>query len=226
MIFLDCLNDSEFKQKALNKLSENYQLDFKNDFEYKDNQFGINPFYINLGPLEIFNSSLNDKFNLNAPTTKNNLIRILRAMQLDKSILMEGNPGVGKTSLISALSAITGHNLVRINLSDQTDIMDLFGSDLPCESGSGTFKWKDGPFLRALKDGHWILLDELNLASQSVLEGLNACLDHRGTVYIPELNKEFKVSKNCRIFAAQNPSCQGGGRKGLPKSFLNRFTQV
>ncbi len=34
-----------------------------------------------------------------------------------------------------------------------------------------------------------MLLDELNLASQSVLEGLNACLDHRGTVYIPEIDK-------------------------------------
>ena len=37
----------------------------------------------------------------------------------------------------------------------------------------------------------------------------------------------FKVQPDqTRLFACQNPLNQGGGRKGLPKSFLNRFTQV
>ena len=67
----------------------------------------------------------------------------------------------------------------------------------------------------------------MNLASQSVLEGLNACLDHRGEIFIPELSMTFKVdSSKTKIFACQNPVDEGGGRKSLPKSFLNRFTQV
>lgn len=74
------------------------------------------------------------------------------------------------------------------------DISDLFGADLPVEGGTGgQFAWRDGPLLQALKQGHWILLDELNLASQSVLEGLNACLDHRGEIFVPELGKTFHV---------------------------------
>ena len=36
----------------------------------------------------------------------------------------------------------------------------------------------------------------------------------------------FKVKSTSRLFACQNPLHQGGGRKGLPKSFINRFTQV
>lgn len=66
----------------------------------------------------------------------------------------------------------------------------------------------------------------MNLASQSVLEGLNSCLDHRGSVYLPELGRSFDKHPSFRLFAAQNPHHQGGGRKGLPKSFLNRFTKA
>ena len=55
---------------------------------------------------------------------------------------------------------------------------------------------------------------------------MNACLDHRGEVFIPELNRTFKCPPTFRIFACQNPLQQGGGRKGLPKSFLNRFAKV
>ena len=54
------------------------------------------------------------------------------------------------------------------------DMSDLFGCDLPSEEGSG-FSWRDGPLLKALKQGNWILLDEMNLASQAVLEGAQVC---------------------------------------------------
>ncbi|KAJ7132921.1 midasin nuclear AAA ATPase [Mycena filopes] len=166
-------------------------------------------------------------FNLRAPTAQDNAMRVVRACQVPKPILLEGSPGVGKTSLVTALANIVGHRLCRINLSDQTDLIDLFGSDLPVEGGGpGEFAWKDAEFLTALQEGHWVLLDEMNLAPQAVLEGLNAVLDHRGTVYIPELSRSFTRHPEFRIFAAQNPLNQGGGRKGLPRSFVNRFTKV
>lgn len=164
-------------------------------------------------------------FNFSAPTTTVNTMKVIRAMQVHKPILLEGSPGVGKTSLITALANATGNNLTRINLSEQTDLVDLFGSDAPGEN-SGEFIWKDAPFLRAMQLGEWVLLDEMNLASQSVLEGLNACLDHRGMAYIPELDRSFSCHPNFMVFAAQNPQYQGGGRKGLPKSFVNRFSVV
>ncbi|CAK4340295.1 unnamed protein product [Aphanomyces euteiches] len=185
---------------------------------------GVSPFYIPKGP----HSPVPLPFSLAAPTTMKNLQRVLRALQVPRPILLEGSPGVGKTSLIHALAQLSGNTLVRINLSEQTDVADLFGSDLPStdSNAASPFTWCDGVFLRALKAGQWVLLDELNLASQSVLEGLNACLDHRGTIYIPEIDKSFHCPSTFRVFAAQNPLRQGGGRKGLPKSFLNRFTRV
>ncbi|KAE8602908.1 hypothetical protein XENTR_v10014171 [Xenopus tropicalis] len=193
---------------------------------WREDCFGIHPFYIPIGPY--FQENKITDYALNAETTSMNAQRLLRALQLNKPIILEGSPGVGKTSLVTALAKASGNCLVRINLSEQTDVTDLFGTDLPVEGGKGgEFAWRDGPLLSALKAGHWIVLDELNLASQSVLEGLNACFDHRAEVYIPELGMNFQVQhERTKIFGCQNPFHQGGGRKGLPRSFLNRFTQV
>uniref|UniRef100_A0A3Q2D7A0 Midasin n=1 Tax=Cyprinodon variegatus TaxID=28743 RepID=A0A3Q2D7A0_CYPVA len=168
------------------------------------------------------------QYAITAGTAAMNAQRLLRALKLQRPVLLEGSPGVGKTSLVAALAKASGNHLVRINLSEQTDVTDLFGTDLPVEGGKGgEFAWRDGPLLAALKAGHWVVLDELNLASQSVLEGLNACFDHRAEIYIPELGMSFQVQhEKTKIFGCQNPFTQGGGRKGLPKSFLNRFTQV
>ncbi|RUS90708.1 hypothetical protein EGW08_001512, partial [Elysia chlorotica] len=185
----------------------------------------IHPFSIDREPVP---DSSTENFALEAPTTCENAQRLLRGLQLPRPILLEGSPGVGKTSLVAAVARLARKTLVRINLSEQTDVTDLFGADLPVEGEEGgRFAWRDGPFLQALKAGHWVVFDELNLASQSVLEGLNACFDHRAEVYIPELGKKFSINHTMvRIFACQNPLSQGGGRKGLPRSFLNRFSQV
>uniref|UniRef100_A0A8C0BE57 Midasin n=1 Tax=Buteo japonicus TaxID=224669 RepID=A0A8C0BE57_9AVES len=203
-----------------------YDRTKEKEFVWMDNYMGIHPFFIPRGPV-LQRNSITD-YALNAGTTALNAQRLLRALQLNKPILLEGSPGVGKTSLVAALAKASGNCLVRINLSEQTDVTDLFGTDLPVEGGKGgEFAWRDGPLLAALKAGHWIVLDELNLASQSVLEGLNACFDHRAEIFVPELGMNFHVQhKMTKIFGCQNPYRQGGGRKGLPKSFLNRFTQV
>lgn len=50
-------------------------------------------------------------------------------------------------------------------------------------------------------EGAWIIFDELNLASQNVLEGLNSILDHRGEVFIPELNKTVSKAQGFQFFA-------------------------
>ena len=223
----DKLHDLKIESlEALSKFASKSLVQYVNNAA--DIDIHITSDMLQVGPFSLARNLVGQNtptFNLSAPTTKMNLLRVVRALQVHKPILLEGSPGVGKTSLITALAAITGNTLTRINLSEQTDLVDLFGSDTPGEK-SGEFVWRDAPFLRAMQKGEWVLLDEMNLASQSVLEGLNACLDHRGEAYIPELDRSFTRHPNFIVFAAQNPQYQGGGRKGLPKSFVNRFSVV
>jgi midasin len=106
------------------------------------------------------NDNKNDEFSV--PTTKMNAMRVIRALQGggSKPILLEGNPGVGKTTLVTALARACGRPLTRINLSDQTDLMDLFGTDVPVEGAeAGNFAWQNAPFLEAMQKGEWVLLD-------------------------------------------------------------------
>lgn len=103
----------------------------------QEDRLGIPPFYI-----ECKTSVKVEHFNFDARTTKENLFRLFRAMQLKKPILLEGSPGVGKTTLVEAMSVAVGRNFVRINLSDQTDMMDLLGANLPSPNGGiGDFSW-------------------------------------------------------------------------------------
>lgn len=111
----------QFREECMNKLftqnGNNYK-EFSNEIEveYKENKFGIKPFYIRVNQM----AAKNLQFSFLAPTTAYNTIRLLRGLQLKKAILLEGSPGVGKTSLVMALAKATGNDIFRVNLSDQT----------------------------------------------------------------------------------------------------------
>ena len=49
----------------------------------------------------------------------------------------------------------------------------MLGADLPVEGGrAGQFAWRDGPLLRALREGHWLVLDEVRYSAHARDEAL------------------------------------------------------
>lgn len=70
--------------------------------------WGIAPFFIKRGSEERGRGA---PFDFGAPTTARNAMRVLRALQLPKAVLLEGSPGVGKTSLVAALAHAAGAHL-------------------------------------------------------------------------------------------------------------------
>lgn len=66
-------------------------------------------------------------------------------------------------------------------------------------------RWVDGALTRAVRNGDWILLDEINLASQPTLEGLNSLLDHRRCLFLPNSPQPLVAPDSFCLFATQNP---------------------
>ncbi len=70
------------------------------------------------------------------------------------------------TPIVMLLAFCDGYCMIYFSLRFK-DISDLFGSDLPTEGeGRMRFTWRDGPFLKALKNSEWILLDEVQYIVQ------------------------------------------------------------
>ena len=71
------------------------------------------------------------------------------------------------------------------------------------------FRWHDGPLVHAMKQGSFLLLDEINMADDAVLERLNSVLEPGRTLTLAEKGgdvvEEIVAHKDFRIFATMNP---------------------
>ncbi|KAI6225913.1 ATPase family protein [Aphelenchoides besseyi] len=83
-------------------------------------------------------------------------------------VLLEGETSAGKTSILTHLAKRTGHRLHRINNHEHTDVQEYFGSYVADEKNQLVFR--EGILLQAMRNGDWVILDELNLAPTEVLE--------------------------------------------------------
>jgi midasin len=190
----------------------------------------IKPFWLKVGPLKRHDWAIEDdvtgkcRFVL-TPSARSNLRRLSRAIAAGPwPVLLEGPTSTGKTTLVEYVAALCGHRCIRINNHEHTDVQEYTGTY--STNPEGQLSFQEGLLVQALRHGHWVILDELNLAPSQVLEALNRLLDDNRELYIPELNELIKPHENFRLFATQNPTGVYGGRKALSKAFRNRFTEL
>ena len=88
------------------------------------------------------------------------------------------------------------------------------------------FGYVEGSLVKAIRNGDWVLLDEINLASTETLESLSGLLEG-GSVTLSDTGALEPVPRhpNFRVFACMNPPTDVG-KKDLPPGLRNRFTEI
>lgn len=158
-------------------------------------------------------------------TIKDHLRNLARAVSMAKyPVLLQGPTSSGKTSLVEYLATVTGHRFVRINNHEHTDVQEYLGAYTTDASGKLIFQ--EGILVEAVRNGYWVVLDELNLAPSDVLEALNRLLDDNRELFVPELQSAVRAHPHFMLFATQNPPGIYGGRKVLSRAFRNRFVEL
>lgn len=163
-------------------------------------------------------------------------LEVLRALARGVNIkvptLLEGPTAATKSSAIEYLALLTGHKYYRINLKGQTDASELLGKFVPnpnAKAGEAPLMWQDGLLVKAMKEGAWVILDEINLAEPQILEAINSVLEKYPSVTLTDNGGvkigpggEYEVHPNFRIFATMNPGYTG--RRPFSPAFQNRWT--
>ncbi len=149
------------------------------------------------------------------------LVDLAAAVDAGEPCLLEGPTSSTKTSGILLLAALLDQPVLRLNLSSQTDTSELVGYYVPTPGGG--FHWQDGAAVRAVTNGWWLVLDELNLAPPQVVERLNSLLERPATLTLSEHDhRALRPHPSFRLFATMNPG-DYAGRSSLSPAGKDRW---
>ena len=135
-----------------------------------------------------------------------------------------GLSGNGKTFSVEQACAQLKRELIRVNITIETDEDDLIGG---FRLVNGETVWHDGPVIQALNRGAILLLDEVDLASNKIL-CLQSILEGKG-VFLKKVGRFVKPANGFNIFATANTKGKGSddgrfiGTNVLNEAFLERF---
>jgi MoxR-like ATPase len=135
-----------------------------------------------------------------------------------------GLSGNGKTFMVEQICAKLKRDLVRVNITIETDEDDLLGGFRLVD---GETVFHKGPVIDAMERGAVLLLDEVDLASNKIL-CLQPVLEGKG-VYLKKINKWIKPADGFTVIATANTKGKGSesgafiGTNILNEAFLERF---
>jgi MoxR-like ATPase len=139
-------------------------------------------------------------------------------------VFITGLSGNGKTLGVTQACAENRRELIRVNVTIETDEDDLLGGYRLRE---GQTVWQNGPVIEAMERGAILLLDEIDLASNKIM-CLQPILEGSG-IFVKKINKYIKPLKGFNVIATANTKGQGSedgkfiGTNVLNEAFLERF---
>ena len=139
-------------------------------------------------------------------------------------VFITGLSGNGKTMGVTQACAELKKELIRVNITIETDEDDLLGG---YRLKDGQTVWQNGPVIEAMERGAVLLLDEVDLASNKIM-CLQPILEGSG-VFVKKINKFVKPKDGFNVIATANTKGQGSedgkfiGTNVLNEAFLERF---
>ena len=139
-------------------------------------------------------------------------------------VFITGLSGNGKTLAVTQACAESKREMIRCNITIETDEDDLLGG---YRLKDGQTVWQNGPVIEAMERGAILLLDEIDLASNKIM-CLQPILEGSG-VYVKKINKFVKPKLGFNVIATANTKGQGSddgkfiGTNVLNEAFLERF---
>lgn len=139
-------------------------------------------------------------------------------------VFITGLSGNGKTMSVEQACAQLGRELIRVNITIETDEDDLIGG---FRLVNGETVWHNGPVIEALERGAILLLDEIDLASNKIL-CLQSILEGKG-VFLKKIGRFVKPSSGFNVIATANTKGKGSddgrfiGTNILNEAFIERF---
>ena len=180
-----------------------------------------------------YDKSILDKKNfIITPNSIERIRKISYYVSRGVPVLLEGPSGTSKTfsTEFACLLAKTKKELIRFNMSSDTVPADLLGKMVGDKNSLAGISSQEGHFLKAFKYGHPLLLDEINLASQAVLQCIEEALDSEViSIEIPGFPlTQIKKHPDFALIATQNPNkgLFANKRQNLGKKFMSKFQVI
>ena len=139
--------------------------------------------------------------------------RLLIALLCDGHVLVEGVPGLAKTTAVKTLAELLEADFHRIQFTPDLLPADLTGTEV-FRAETGTFEFRPGPVFRSL-----VLADEINRAPAKVQSALLEAMEER---QVSVGRASFPLPELFMVMATQNPIEQDGTYP-LPEAQLDRF---
>lgn len=139
-----------------------------------------------------------------------------------RNVLLVGPTGCGKTDLARWLAGEHQRPYYEAMVGQAIEPLDLLGTK--GVQGGATF-FKESRFVEAIEtQGCIVCLDEINRCTPNILNMLLPLLDHRGEVYVEELNRNVKVADHVVFMATANIGSQFSGTYRFDEAIVSRFT--